>query len=155
MTDKTPSSTEALATTTTDSRRAPRHQQHLLVNCRLSGPHGLPTGPRIPAEVLDLSPEGMAVRLGSAARPVTSESLQGQQLHLELRIPNDPTIVTTVAEVRWSRTEPQDGPGTARAGVLFLIGGAELAETFQQLINTGKGEKQFLWNLWETYSKAA
>jgi hypothetical protein len=135
-----------------DRRRVPRRTQHLAIKCRiLKG--GLFSSATLGAEALDISPEGIAMRLGNRNAPLSREDVDGRHVKIEFVVPDDRRVLKVVGEVRWSKDEGEDSPGAVRVGIQFFAPEPEVVEAVSHLIKVGKGQKQFLWNLWETLSE--
>src|SRR5579872_2820452 len=134
-----------------EQRRASRRNQFLYVTCSLlRGTEQLPPTTKLRAEVFDLSATGTGLRLDDRNGLLRGTDLQGRYMRLQLAAPGMSKPLTVTAEIRWCRPEDKK-TGYVRLGVEFLDPSPEFLHAIGDILAVGKGDQQFLWNLWESY----
>ena len=136
-----------------ERREELRQSQHLLVFCAVAGHNDLPGGvSRFRAEVFDLSRGGIGLRVDTSREGISCEHLRGRNLRLEFALPGFERALSVRGEVRWCRRETNRRSDDVLVGVRFFDPPPALLDAVADILSAGKGDQQFLWNLWESYN---
>jgi hypothetical protein len=135
----------------TDKRRASRRRQHLAVTVALlrGAEQQAPTA-KLPAEAFDLSRTGTGLRITDRNDLLRGLQLAGRYVRLQLAAPGITKPLVVTAEIRWCRAADRGNPGGPRVGVEFLDPTPEFLQAVDDVLATGKGDQQYLWNLWDS-----
>ena len=105
---------------------------------------------RCEAELSDLSATGVGVNLANLYGRFDAESLRNEKIRLEISLPSGQAAPSTLARIVWSKDDIEEGEPVVRLGVHFLDPPEEFNEAVKELLVQGKGDQQYLWNLWES-----
>jgi len=110
---------------------------------------------RFESEVRDLSPGGMGVWIADPFKKVDGISLKEHRVRVEL-ISSFQDSKSALADVRWVESDQNEqGAHGWKMGLKFVEPTEEFNETVEELLRPGKGDVQFLWNLWQSNARRA
>jgi hypothetical protein len=132
-----------------------RHQQHLVATCRVvDADTGEPGQLVFRGELFDLSAEGAGLRVDNRGSVIDIDTACGRTIRIEVPSPVGGSPISLDATVRWCRPERAGRTRVIRVGVAFCSPASPEARAMSDLVAQGKGDQQFLWNLWETYTQS-
>jgi hypothetical protein len=138
-----------------ERRRDMRHHQHLVATCRvIDAATGEPGRTVFRGEVCDLSEEGAGLRVDNRGGVLDPDSAGGLAIRLEVPSPTGGVPIALDGIVRWCRPERAGRTRIIRVGVAFCLPDAPETRVITDIVAQGKGDQQFLWNLWETYTQS-
>lgn len=105
---------------------------------------------RCEAELSDLSATGVGVNVSNKYGRFDSADLNGEKIRLEIALPSGQAAPSTLARIVWAKNDTEDSEPVVRLGVQFLEPPEEFNEAVSELLVQGKGDQQYLWNLWES-----
>jgi hypothetical protein len=104
-------------------------------------------------ELFDVSADGAGVRVDNRRGYLDPDAANGAEVQIEVPAPDGGSPIVLDGTVRWCESHGTARRRVVRIGIEFRQAGSPEACALSQLAAQGKGDQQFLWNLWEAYEQ--
>lgn len=132
-------------------RRVSRRKIPLQVKLVFVGQHELgKSHRRVEAELEDVSKTGVGVILPNCYGRFRTETLNHERIRMEICLPSGHSVPSSLARIVWAKDDVRDGEAIVRIGIQFLDPPPEFVQSIEEMLVQGKGDQQYLWNLWES-----